>query len=144
MNKKLFYILNCTCGCLMTVIGALTALVLLIAGKRPERYGYCWHFTVGHGWGGVSLGLVFLTDDEPTEHTKNHEHGHAIQNARFGILMPFLVGIPSVIRYWYRELRYYRRGDTPPTKYDDIWFEGQATQLGTDLIDELKNADKKK
>ena len=32
-----------------------------------------------------------------------HEGGHGIQNIIFGVLMPFLVSIPSFIRYWYRK-----------------------------------------
>jgi hypothetical protein len=46
--------------------------------------------------------------------------------------MPFLVAIPSFIRYWYRELLV-RSGekkyaDLPD--YDSVWFEGWATKLG--------------
>lgn len=44
--------------------------------------------------------------------------------------MPFLVAIPSCIRYWYRELLV-RSGekkyaDLPD--YDSVWFEGWATK----------------
>lgn len=61
-----------------------------------------------------------------------HEWGHGIQNIILGPLMPFLVAIPSCIRYWYRELLV-RSGekkyaDLPD--YDSIWFEGWATKLG--------------
>ncbi len=48
--------------------------------------------------------------------------------------MPFVVGIPSMIRYWYRELKYNRKGKVPPTSYDSIWFEGQATRIGVNYI----------
>ena len=47
-----------------------------------------------------------------------------------GIIYPFLIGIPSAIRYWYRELKYYRKNKQPSTPYDSIWFEGQATRWG--------------
>lgn len=129
-NKIAFYILSFTWGIPMTLIGLIAAGVLLCAGYRPKRWGGCWYFNVGENWGGVELGLVFLTDNNDTIHTKNHEFGHAIQNCFFGPLMPFIVCIPSAIRYWYRELRYNRRGLRPTTNYDDIWFEGQATELG--------------
>jgi hypothetical protein len=46
------------------------------------------------------------------------------------------VCIPSAIRYWYRELKYLRNGLTPPTAYDDAWFEGQATRVGAKFIEE--------
>ncbi|MBO5712210.1 MAG: hypothetical protein J6R47_05160 [Acholeplasmatales bacterium] len=52
--------------------------------------------------------------------------------------MPFVICIPSALRYWYRELRYNRKGITPPTKYDDIWFEDEATKLGRLYRKELK------
>lgn len=48
--------------------------------------------------------------------------------------MWFVITIPSIIRYWYRELKYNKKGLTPPTEYDDIWFEGQATKWGYKYI----------
>lgn len=49
--------------------------------------------------------------------------------------MLFVITIPSAIRYWYRELKYHRKGLVPPTMYDDIWFEGQATRWGQTYVD---------
>lgn len=65
-----------------------------------------------------------------------HECGHGIQNIIFGPLFPFLVAIPSVIRYWYREViwRKDRERYFQLPKYDDIWFEGQATRWGDKYI----------
>lgn len=138
-TKAIFYILSFTWGLPMTLIGLISALVLICAGYKPKRWGGCIYFNVGKNWGGVELGLFFITDQRDSTHTKNHEFGHAIQNCWFGVLMPFLVCIPSAIRYWYREIRYNRKGITPPTKYDDIWFEGQATALGTKYIEYWKD-----
>lgn len=59
-----------------------------------------------------------------------HEAGHGLQNIVWGFLFPFVVCIPSAIRYWYRELKYHRKHIKPKTEYDDIWFEGQATRWG--------------
>lgn len=134
MSKFKFYLLSFTWGLPMTIIGLIVALALIIAGKKPEKYGYCLHFKVGNNWGGVSFGIVFITDKTPSEHTKMHEVGHSIQGCYWGLLMPFVIGLPSTIRYWYRELKYYRKGKTPPTKYDDAWFEGDATRRGTKFI----------
>ena len=131
MKKSTFYLLTFTWGLPLTLIGLIVGAALMIVGKKPEKWGACWHFKVGKNWGGLELGLIFLTDDEPSEHTKNHEHGHAIQNCYFGFFMPFVVCIPSAVRYWYRKLKYHRKGLTPPTKYDDVWFEGDASKLGT-------------
>jgi hypothetical protein len=137
MNKFVFYLLSFTWGLLMTIIGLIVALILIIAGYKPEKYGYCLHFKIGNYWGGISLGLVFITDKTPSKHTKNHEHGHSIQNCYWGILFPFVIAIPSVVRYWYRELKYYRKGKAPTTDYDAIWFEGDATKRGTKFIESL-------
>ena len=128
MTKKQFYIQNLTWGLPLNIVGFVVAIVLLCTGHKPSKHGGCLYFQVGKGWGGLNLGLVMLTDDKPTEHTKNHEFGHAIQNAKYGLAMPFIVCIPSAIRYWYRQMV------TPKTKYDDIWFEGEATKLGNEDI----------
>ena len=132
-NKSLFYLLSLTWGIPMTFIGFIVAGVLLCAGYKPKRWGGCWYFTVGKNWGGLELGLIFLTDNNNSTHVKNHEFGHAIQNCIFGPFMPFIVCIPSAIRYWYRELRQ-RKGLKNKTAYDDIWFEGSATRLGNTFI----------
>ena len=119
----------------MTLIGGAAAFVLTILGYKPNgKYGYCWVFEVGDHLGGASIGPVIITGKTPSANIMKHEHGHAIQNCLFGPLMPFIVCIPSVARYWYRELRYLRKGEIPHTKYDDVWFEGQATRIGTEFI----------
>lgn len=134
MNRKLFYVLNLTWGLPMTLIGALAALGLLIVGKRPTRHGDCLCFTVGEGWGGVSLGLVMIVSQGGTDATRNHEHGHAVQNAVYGLLMPFIVSIPSATRYWYRKvlIKFGKGNDLPP--YHSIWFESQASEWGSKYV----------
>lgn len=131
-NKKLYYFLNLTWGLPLTLFGVIIALMLIIAGKRPKHHGGCLYFNIGKSWGGLELGLFFLTDESDSEHVKNHEFGHSIQNAWFGILMPFIVSMPSAARYWYRRLRTAFNLSNPP--YDSIWFEGWATKLGYENI----------
>lgn len=137
MKKSTFYILSLTWGCILTLVGLIVAAVLVCLGFKPKKYGWCYYFQVGKHWGGLNLGIICLTSHKPTTRTKNHEHGHAIQNCLFGPLMPFIVCIPSAIRYWYRTLYYHRKGEYPPTEYDDIWFEGQATRIGTLVVERL-------
>lgn len=134
MKKLLYWLLSLTWGLPMTLIGLLVALALLITGHKPHKFGYTFYFKVGKSWGGLELGAIFLTDSTPSEHTLCHEHGHGFQNCLWGILCPFIIGIPSAVRYWYRELHYWRKGKIPPTKYDDIWFEGQASKWGTKIF----------
>ena len=114
----------------MTLIGSIVALVLICFGYKPKRFHYNIYFEVGNGWGGLELGAFFLTCKNPSLHLKQHEAGHGIQNLILGVFTPFIVCIPSALRYWYRELRFYRRGLTPKTQYDDFWVEGWASRLG--------------
>ena len=74
------------------------------------------------------MGPFFFKQKEPSRHICVHEAGHAIQNCYFGPFMPFLVSIPSSVRYRAHRLRRRRGKRLPP--YDGIWFEGQATKLG--------------
>lgn len=103
MKKMMYYILNCTWGCIMTFIGALIAFVLICIGKTPKKHGGCIYFNVGERWGGMELGLFFLTDSHDVTSTKNHEFGHSLQNCIWGPLFPFIICIPSATRYWLRE-----------------------------------------
>jgi hypothetical protein len=77
--------------------------------------------------------LTIVTGCNATEYTKQHEVGHSVQNCFFGPLMPFIVSIPSVIRYWYRRIRR-EIGKPPKTTYDSVWYEGTATTLGNKVI----------
>jgi hypothetical protein len=132
-DKKLFYELAFTWGIIMTLIGCIVAGALIIAGYKPKKWGRCWYFEIGSGWGGVELGIFFITNKNPSVHTRNHELGHGFQNCKYGPFM-IIISLMSMCRYWYRELRYHRRGLTPPTAYDDIWFEGEATKIGTEFM----------
>ena len=134
----IFYILSFTWGIIMTLVGGLAALVLICTGHRPTVYGGCLCFEVGSGWGAVSLGLVMVCSKGSSNDTKNHELGHAIQNALLGPLFIIFVAIPSLVRsqyrkwlYTYNRKKYYTLPD-----YDAIWFEGGATRLGKKYIKE--------
>lgn len=130
-----FWLISLTWGCLMTAVGLIVAIFLLITGHRPYRIGPNIYFKVGNGWGGLELGPFFLVCKNASRHTILHEAGHGIQNCIWGPLMPFVISIPSAIRYWHREFvfrkdrkKYYELPD-----YDDIWFEGQATNWGEEV-----------
>ena len=132
LKKWMFYFLSFTWGIIMTTIGCLASLVLLIAGCKPKRNQYGWYFEAGKGWGGCELGCMCIVNTNPSQHTLNHEFGHAIQNCYFGPLMIF-ISIASAIRYWYREylVQIKKVSRTSLPKYDSIWFEGDATKIGT-------------
>lgn len=133
LKKWMFYLLSFTWGITMTIIGCLASLVLLIIGYKPKRNQYGWYFEVGkNGWGGCELGCMCIVNISPSQHTLNHEFGHAIQNCYFGPFMIF-ISLASAIRYWYREylVQIKKISRTKLPRYDSIWFEGQATKFGT-------------
>lgn len=127
-----FYLASFTCGLPMTLVGCIVALFLLITGHKPHRFHYFIYFEVGENWGGFECGCFFVMNRGGSLHIKQHESGHGIQNIILGWFMPFVVSIPSAVRYWYREYlvrsgkkKYYELPD-----YDSIWFEGWATRIG--------------
>ncbi len=104
LKNILFYFLSFTWGILMTLIGGITILILMLIGHKPETFNSRCYIRVGNFWGGCALGCFFLTDSHTNLHIKQHECGHGIQNIVFGPLMPFIVCIPSAIRYWLQEI----------------------------------------
>lgn len=137
-NKILFYILSWTWGLPMTFIGVIVAFVLVIMKYKPKYHGGCVYFNMGKYWGGINLGMFFVTDTSDDVYTRNHEWGHAVQNCFFGPLMPFVITIPSCIRYWYREIRS-KMGLENKTSYYSIWFEKQASEWGEKTIEVWNN-----
>lgn len=130
LPKTLFYILSLTWGLPLTIIGAIVFGVLIILGKTPKKWDYCYYICVGKSWGGLEFGLFFIVDESESDHTKKHEQGHGIQNCYFGPFMIFIVCIPSAIRYWYREIIKKINPNKILPEYDSIWFEKQATEQG--------------
>lgn len=130
LNNVVFYALSFTWGAIMSLIGLVAVLVLWIKGYKPQLFHNRIYVEVGHNWGGVSLGCFILVCKEVDYNLLAHEAGHGIQNAIFGPLFPFVIAIPSAIRYWYRYFKYDRQNKKAPTAYDAIWFEGWATDLG--------------
>lgn len=129
-NKKyLYFFLNFTWGLLLTLLGYFLMLILLPFGKvRKYSYTLYFEFNKKTEWG-FSLGTVFFVGKYAGKSMKDHEFGHTVQNAILGPFMIFLVAIPSVIRFWYRNYLY-SHGKLPKTGYDSIWFEGSASYIG--------------
>ena len=140
-TKKEFYLRNFTWGLPVNIGGAAVALGLLATGHKAHKYGDCIQFDVGKSWGGGSLGVFMFTCDDADDRLKAHEHGHSIQNAYLGPLMPFVVNIPSSTRFWSRKIAEKLYPGINLSPYDSAWFEGQATELGTEYM-RIKNANK--
>lgn len=133
LSYLVFYLVQLSWGVIMNVFGLLVTIFMLITFHKPHRFGPNYYFRCRKLEGfGFECGICFVigADCETDFGLKCHEAGHGVQNMIFGPITIFLCSIPSLIRYWYREIKYYRKGLTPKTDYDDFWVEGQATRLG--------------
>lgn len=125
LPKTWYYIISFTQGILLTLAGCIVTGVLMLMGYKPQKNMYGWYIEFGENWGGFNAGPCSIVSKNPSRHILQHEFGHSIQNCIFGpFIIPFVV-IPSVCRYWYREIK---KVYEPP--YDYAWFEGLATLFG--------------
>jgi hypothetical protein len=132
-HRWLYYLLACTWGIIMTIIGFIVSGALAIAKlflkDRIVFKPYYWIYSISAGpdrWGGSEFGLCFLRDHKSGSPLAAHEFGHSFHNCLFGPLFPFVVAIPSAIWYWSRKLK--TANASKP--YDTMWFEDAATQCG--------------
>lgn len=139
MNKKTFYTASFTWGLPMTLCGLVVALSLMAAGHRPKRFLWGWCFEVGERWGGLNLGIVIFCEKGSSDRLKCHEFGHSLQNCLWGIFTPFVVHIPSAMRYWVYETKAARVKELKP--YYSVWYEDQATRWGTKYYNKMKDED---
>lgn len=138
-HRWLYYLLACTWGSIMTLVGGLISVTLAIARLFMKDKSkiifkpYHWIYSISLGsnfWGGLELGLCFLRDKKSRGTLAAHEFGHTFQNCLFGPLFLFIVGIPSAI--WYHSRKKIAYKDRKP--YDSKWFEDAATQCGLYVI----------
>ena len=136
----IFYFLTFTWGLPFTSLGLIAAIILRIRGYKPKKHGYCYYFEAGENWGGINLGLFFIVNKGSRKDIRDHEHGHAVQNCYLGPFMLIVVALPSLIRSRYRVYLTEKKGvdvrTLPP--YDSIWFEGQATRLGKEIVEYIE------
>ena len=105
LRRAGYWLVSLTWGGLMTWMGAFIALVMLLSRHAPKKLGPNVYFEAGLGWGGMEYGPFFFVSKDASEETRLHEAGHGIQNLVLGPLMPFLVCIPSALRYWMRNCK---------------------------------------
>lgn len=137
-NELWFWILSATWGILLTLSGFIVSIPFFVYMTIINdcsffnQRGHCVYFTIGKNWGGFSLGPFCFVCENASINTLSHEHGHSLQNCLYG---PFSVifSICSMIRYHYRNFR--EKINKPcTTKYDDFWFEGQASSWGNEFF----------
>lgn len=105
-----YYLLSWTWGIIMSSIGLIVMLALAPFGKvyfdRGRFYG-----VVGKSWGGLELGCFYILCEQSNLNRRTHAHegfGHSLQNCLLGPLFPFVVAIPSAVRYWVFNQRDYK------------------------------------
>lgn len=127
-TKFMYYLLSFTWGLPMNIFGVVFALVMLCIGKKPKKHGWNYYFEFDVDWG-LELGIFFIAPKNATEHLKNHELGHSLQNIYYGPFTIGVISIPSVVRFWVRHIQTKHGKHLLP--YDSVWFEGSATSSGT-------------
>jgi hypothetical protein len=99
------WLIACTWGCVLTLIGGIVALILLLTGHFPQKFGpcICFELKAKGGWG-LNLGPFFIyTKGAGDFNLKCHECGHFVAQIWWGPFFPFVVSLPSAIRFWLRE-----------------------------------------
>ena len=130
--SQLYYLIQLTWGLPLNIIGAITFLVLIkVFNQTPYKFRKMYCIAIPWNFGGVNLGM-FAIHGKNNYAVVSHEYGHSIQNLIWGWLTPFVITIPSAIRYWDRTIHNKSFDD-----YYDIWFEKQATEFG-ELADQNK------
>lgn len=141
LNQGVYYILNFTWGLVTTLLGYILLLVLWPFGKIKTYRGVLYLEFRKNFHAAFSIGMVLFIPPNFSDNLIKHEYGHTVQNAIFGPFMLFLVLIPSVIRFWYRQLYSRKRAIadnhiimSPLRPYDSVWFEYTATYLGNCIL----------
>lgn len=121
------------------MLGLLVFLVCLYFAYPPHKYRNAVALPLPGNFGGFSLGMWIFYGKNNYGDVLPHEYGHSRQVMMLGgILYLFVVALPSVIRYWYREILYRKDRNEynklPP--YDSIWFEHYATLWGEQAIND--------
>lgn len=141
-----YYLLTFTWGILTNICGVIAAMffVPLFGADFKVIHGR-FVFIGGDNWGGLSLGNFIFVSKAAMRYgtnTLNHEIGHSLQNIFWGPLFLIVIGLPSALRYWYRETNYYKKNLKLHKPYDAIWFEGQATSWGNAYVKASESEEK--
>lgn len=139
-HPTIYYLLSWTWGIFSSLISLIMFLFLkpILKLKKIKgdylpckRHVYVINRNLKTNSFGFSFGLLICISKDLEDNFSDlvkHEFGHSVQNCIFGIFTIFLVYIPSMIRFWYREYQLKKGYQLKP--YDSIWFEKTATEFG--------------
>lgn len=133
-GRVIYYILQCTWGLPLNLIGGLIWLYLHIRGARSFRY----HNAIATYWdreSNMAIGMfVFLEKDleNQEERILYHEYGHTFQSAWLGLLYLPVIAVPSLIWANSKRLGRYRR--RTHTSYYQFYPERWADRIGSSQL----------
>ena len=130
MKLFLYGFLQCTWGCIQTLIGA----VLYLCHLQNKHYRY--ENAIATEWDyeySVSLGLfLFVTKQEKVKGGFDqlilHEYGHTFQSLLLGPLYMFVIGFPSML--WLRLPMFQKLRKRKNISYYSFYTEKWADNLG--------------
>ena len=102
-----FYFLSFTWGIILTGTGVLVSAAMLITGHKPHLFKCDIYFEAGEKWKGINLGVFFIIHKNSELSEKQRLAGYGIENAVFGVVTPFIVTIPFLLRNWLRRFKTY-------------------------------------
>lgn len=124
-------------GWALSLVGLIVYGVLRLFRQKPKDYkGICPYFAIGKNRGRLEMGWFFICCKNCGDSVKRHEVGHGVQNAAVGGLKMLGYSIGSAARYWWREIF------GAKTPYDSWFFEGDATRLGTEYVQNIETGNK--
>ena len=134
MNKFLYSFLQCTWGCIQTLIGAL-----LYLGHLHNKH-YKYENAIVTEWDyeySVSLGMfLFVTKKEQAgegfEKLILHEYGHTFQSLLLGPLYMLVIGFPSMM--WLRLPIFQKMRKKKKISYYSFYTEKWADELGIKYV----------
>ncbi|MBQ1878278.1 MAG: hypothetical protein II161_05610 [Erysipelotrichaceae bacterium] len=126
-------VIQCTWGCLQTLVG----LAVFLFNIKDRHYIYKGEIVTNwHARGSVSLGLfLFIGDYSERLYPKVllHEYGHSIQSLLLGPLYLPIIGLPSFIWCNLPALRDKRRRER--RSYYSFYTEAWANDLARKRVD---------
>ena len=142
-HRILYYILQFTWNLPMTLFGGILALIAAIAKLFGAKVKFGKYYWIGYAkigpdyWGGCDTGLFFLRDYKSSDLSlMSHEWGHTFQ-LWLGIFFPFVVAIPSAVRWWIDWFKQKKTGIG--IDYNAFWAEDAASQCGLWAVKYLEN-----
>ena len=125
-NKYIFYLLQWTWGIIANLIGLIVFLFMLCFKCSMFYYHnsiYLEHKLKIHGH--FSLGcFCFITTNYNID-SLNHESGHSLQNAVYGIFY-LVIALMSALRFLIK----YQILNKNTSDYYNVWYEKEASDWG--------------